>query len=118
VATVNSSTHEKKSKTNVIFKKGQYFLSHNALTEDVPIVVVFKAMGYTSDQEIVQMIGAENIENLGASILEAANLQVYTQTQALAHLGIYNKLRILSPPLAEWSRALTLNLEVLYLNPG
>ncbi|KAI5701778.1 hypothetical protein M8J75_013241 [Diaphorina citri] len=87
VATVNSSTHEKKSKTNVIFKKGQYFLSHNALTEDVPIVVVFKAMGYTSDQEIVQMIGAENIENLGASILEAANLQVYTQTQALAHLG-------------------------------
>ncbi|KAL1457192.1 hypothetical protein WDU94_001850 [Cyamophila willieti] len=87
VATVNSSTHEKKSKTNVLHKKGQYWLTHNALTEDIPIMVAFKAMGYTSDQEIVQMIGAENIEQLGASILEATGLGVYTQTQALAHLG-------------------------------
>uniref|UniRef100_A0A8D8LBS9 DNA-directed RNA polymerase n=2 Tax=Cacopsylla melanoneura TaxID=428564 RepID=A0A8D8LBS9_9HEMI len=87
VATVNSSTHEKKSKTNVLHKKGQYWLTHNALTEDIPIMVAFKAMGYTSDQEIVQMIGAENIEQLGASILETTGLNVYTQTQALAHLG-------------------------------
>ena len=57
---VTSSTHEKKSRTNVIVKNGKYYLKHNTLTDDVPICIVFKAMGVTSDQEIVQMIGTED----------------------------------------------------------
>ncbi|XP_038053269.1 DNA-directed RNA polymerase III subunit RPC2-like [Patiria miniata] len=86
---VTSSTHEKKSRTNVILKKGRHFLKHNTMSEDIPIVAVFKAMGMESDQEIVQVIGVE--ENTMAvfapNLEECHRLQIYTQTQALKYIG-------------------------------
>ncbi|XP_064100061.1 DNA-directed RNA polymerase III subunit RPC2-like [Macrobrachium nipponense] len=90
---VTSSTHEKKSRTNVIIKNGKYYLKHNTLTDDVPVCIVFKAMGVTSDQEIVQMIGTEDriMTTFAASLEECARLNVYTQTQALKFIG--NKVR-------------------------
>ncbi|KAF3854660.1 hypothetical protein F7725_022715 [Dissostichus mawsoni] len=58
-ASVTSSTHEKKSRTNMIVKQGRFYLKHNTLSEDAPIAIIFKGMGVESDQEIVQMIGTE-----------------------------------------------------------
>lgn len=86
---VTSSTHERKSRTNLIFRSGRYFLKHNSFTEDMPIVVVFKAMGVTTDQEIVQMVGSEEdiLSAFAPSIEECANLHVYTQRQALLYVG-------------------------------
>jgi DNA-directed RNA polymerase III subunit RPC2 len=37
----------------------QMYLKHNSLGEDIPIVVILKAMGLESDQEIVQLVGSE-----------------------------------------------------------
>lgn len=37
-----SSTHEKKSRTNMIVKQGRFYLKHNTLSEDAPIVIIFK----------------------------------------------------------------------------
>jgi hypothetical protein len=107
---VTSSTHERKSKTNIVVKHGRFLLRHNTFTDDVgprlpchsfpqvavasqeggphrgaslplsccvglslpgpdgcprggaaqvSIVAVLKAMGVTSDQEIVQMVGSD-----------------------------------------------------------
>jgi len=53
VCEVMSSTTERKSKTYVISYKGRYYVRHNLLTNDVPISVIFKAMGYESDLMIV-----------------------------------------------------------------
>jgi DNA-directed RNA polymerase III subunit RPC2 len=39
---VYSSTHERKSKTYVLVKHDKIYLRHNSVTEDVPIVIVFK----------------------------------------------------------------------------
>jgi len=50
MATVTSSTHEKKSKTNMIAKHGKLYLQHNSLSEDVPVMIVLRALGVTSDQ--------------------------------------------------------------------
>lgn len=55
--TVHSSTHEKKTRTTILQKKNRYYLQQNALNEDMPVCVIFKAMGYESDQSIVQLIG-------------------------------------------------------------
>ncbi|XP_050737527.1 DNA-directed RNA polymerase III subunit RPC2-like [Eriocheir sinensis] len=90
---VTSSTHEKKSRTNVTFKNGKYYLKHNALTDDVPVAIVLKAMGVASDQEIMQMIGTEDhiMTSFAASLEECARLNIYTQTQALKYIG--NKIR-------------------------
>ena len=86
---VISSTHERKSRTNLITKGNKYYLKHNSFADNIPIVVVFKAMGVITDQEIVQLIGSEEevLSVFAPSLEECANLQVFTQLQALEYIG-------------------------------
>lgn len=86
---VTSSTHERKSRTNLIVKGGKYYLKHNSFTDNIPVVVLFKAMGVITDQEIVQMIGSEEdiLSIFAPSLEECANLKVFTQLQALEYIG-------------------------------
>ncbi|XP_048688146.1 DNA-directed RNA polymerase III subunit RPC2 isoform X3 [Caretta caretta] len=92
-ASVTSSTHEKKSRTNMIVKQGRFYLRHNTLSEDIPIAIIFKAMGVESDQEIVQMIGTEEhvMAAFAPSLEECQKAQIFTQMQALKYIG--NKVR-------------------------
>jgi DNA-directed RNA polymerase III subunit RPC2 len=46
VCEVLSTTAERKSKTNIVSRKGKYYLKHNQLTEEIPIVIVFKVTIY------------------------------------------------------------------------
>ena len=47
------------------------------------MVVIFKAMGIESDQEIIQMVGTEEdvLNTFAASLEECNNLEVYTKIQ-------------------------------------
>ncbi|KAM5171926.1 LOW QUALITY PROTEIN: DNA-directed RNA polymerase III subunit RPC2 [Mantella aurantiaca] len=49
-ASVTSSTHEKKSRTNLVVKQGRFYLKHNTLSEDIPIVIIFKALKYIGNK--------------------------------------------------------------------
>ena len=82
---VTSSTHERKSKTNVVARGNKFFLSHNCLTEEVPIVIIFKAMGIDSDMEIAQMIGTDEVilSAMLPCFEECQKAGLYTATQAL-----------------------------------
>ncbi|MCL4124386.1 UNVERIFIED_CONTAM: hypothetical protein GTU68_027524 [Idotea baltica] len=86
---VTSSTHERKSRTNVTMKNGKHYLKHNTFSEDIPIAIVFKAIGVSSDQEIVQMIGTEHriMTSFAASLEECSKFSVYTEAQALKFMG-------------------------------
>lgn len=86
---VTSSTHERKSRTVVGVKHNRYFLKHNSFTEDIPVIIIFKAMGLECDQAIVQMIGVSEAVQaaIAPSLEECHRSQVYTQTQALRFLG-------------------------------
>ena len=88
-ASVTSSTHERKSKTTMVYKAGKVLLRHNTFTDDVPAMVVLKAMGIESDQECIQLVGseAEVAEALAQSVGECSRLGVFTQNQALDWLG-------------------------------
>ncbi len=88
-AQVTSSTHERKSRTTVTMKNAKFYVRHNSLVEDIPVVVVLKAMGMTSDQEILQMVGSEGIyvERFALSIYECSLVDVLTQSQALLYIG-------------------------------
>ena len=57
--------------------------------DDQPIVVVLKAMGLESDQEIQQLVGLDGnfAQLLAPSIQKAREANVYTQQQALEYLG-------------------------------
>ena len=86
---VTSSTHATKTKTIICEKHGKYYLKHNSLSEDIPLVIIFKALGITSDQEIIQLVGLEDhiVEALTPCIYEAHSLQVFTQQQAFSFIG-------------------------------
>lgn len=88
-ASITSSTHERKSRCNIFFKNQKVYLKHNSLGDDIPIVIVLKAMGLESDQEIVQLVGTElEIQDLFAnSIEEPYILGIKTQQDALAYIG-------------------------------
>lgn len=87
-ASVTSSTHERKSKTNITTKAGRIFLSHNSLVDDIPICIAFKAMGVVNDQEIIQLVGSQFAPQLLASLHECTQVHgVFTETQALEYMG-------------------------------
>ncbi|PVD29148.1 hypothetical protein C0Q70_11745 [Pomacea canaliculata] len=90
---VTSSTHEKKTKTYVIVKHEKYYLKHNSFSEDLPVAIVFKAMGIECDQEIVQMVGGEEdmLAAMAPCLEECHRAQVFTQNQALKY--IWSKIR-------------------------
>lgn len=89
MASVTSSTHERKSKTNLVANGGAILLRHNTMTDDVPIVVVLRAMGVEHDQEILQLVGMEPlyVEGMAGSLREAVLLGVTTQAKALEFIS-------------------------------
>lgn len=94
-ASVTSSTHERKSKTYVVTKNGKIYLRHNCLTEDMPIVIVLKAMGIVSDHEILLLIAGTDMlyqDTFAINFEEVSKIRAGTQMQALEYLG--SKVRI------------------------
>ena len=91
--TVTSSTHERKSKTTVVSKMGagssqpRLYLHHSSFTEDLPIVIVLRALGLSSDQEVIHVVGSEHAGVLAASLQECHELSVRTERQALHYIG-------------------------------
>ncbi|CAC9483967.1 putative DNA-directed RNA polymerase polypeptide [Leishmania infantum JPCM5] len=88
-AHVQSKTHYSISKCAVTFKKGSIVLTHRSFTEDIPIIVVLKALGLENDQHITQCIGTspEFQEILFPCFEEARLLNVVTQNDALQYIG-------------------------------
>lgn len=71
------------------------YLKQNGIAEDVPIVVLFKAMGIQSDREIFELVAGTDDEYGDAfsiNIEECANMDIYTRQQALEWLG--SKVRV------------------------
>ncbi|BDA40723.1 DNA-directed RNA polymerase III subunit RPC2 [Coccomyxa sp. Obi] len=89
-ASVTSSTHERKSKTNIVVgKKGQICMKHNAFAEEINMAAVLRAMGVESDQEILALVGSEPglAAMLAPTLQEAKSMGLFIQQQALEYLG-------------------------------
>ncbi|MES1915456.1 MAG: hypothetical protein MHM6MM_007398 [Cercozoa sp. M6MM] len=76
-----------KSKTYVFFKNEALYVKHNILEEDIPAAIVLKAMGVVSDQEAVQLVGADVADLLAPSLQAARQAGILTQDQALKFIG-------------------------------
>lgn len=92
-ASITSSTHERKSKCYIFAKHGRVYMKSNTLGEDIPIAIIFKAMGIESDLEMVQLVGSEHdlVDRLALSMEESCKAGILTQLQALLYVG--NKIR-------------------------
>ncbi|EEQ90505.1 DNA-directed RNA polymerase III subunit RPC2 [Blastomyces dermatitidis ER-3] len=89
-ASVTSSSNERKSKSYIIMKKDRIYMRHNVLNEDVPIVILLKAMGIQSDKEMLLLVaGIDSTyqEDFSINFEEAVKLGIYTQHQALEYIG-------------------------------
>ncbi|PSN68474.1 DNA-directed rna polymeras-like protein III subunit [Corynespora cassiicola Philippines] len=112
-ASVTSSTHERRTKTYVIQKKGLMFLRHNTLSEEIPIVFVMKALGIHTDREIVQMVAGEDEayqDNFAINFEACGRENVHTQGQALEYIG--HRVRLTKKPLGQ-SRARNYHYEAI-----
>lgn len=90
IVSVTSSTLARKSKTGIYLnKKSVLTLKNNIFTTDVPLIIVLKAFGMTTDKMIVEFIGYEQsiIDMLEISIEECCKEEIFTQTQALNYLN-------------------------------
>lgn len=89
MANVQSSTHERKSRTTVIVKKDRLYLNHNTLDPDINMAIVMRAMGVETDQEIIQLVGTDPryVDLMAPTLYECAQEGVFTTTQALLYMG-------------------------------
>ncbi|KAI9138686.1 DNA-directed RNA polymerase [Paraphysoderma sedebokerense] len=90
IATVTSSTTERKSKTYVLVKHNKIYLKHNSINDDIPVVIALRAMGMIADKEIAQVVAGRDpafLDAFSPSLEEAAGLKIYTQQQALEYIG-------------------------------
>ena len=66
------------------------YLKHNFLNEDLPIVLVLKALGIHSDQEILLLVAGQDSayqDTFAVNFEECAKLGVTTQHEALEYVG-------------------------------
>jgi len=94
MASITSSTRERKSKSYVLMKHGRVYLRNNTLGDDIPVIIVLKAMGVESDLELVQLVvGSDEEEQeelvnaMALSLEEPLKAGVRTQLQALRYIG-------------------------------
>ncbi|KAI8943454.1 DNA-directed RNA polymerase III subunit [Plenodomus lindquistii] len=112
-ASVTSSTHERRTKTYVIQKKGLMFLRHNTLSEEVPIVFALKALGVHSDKEILLMVAGDDSayqDSFAINFEACAREGIHTQEKALEYIG--HRVRLVKKPLGA-SRMRNYHLEAI-----
>ncbi len=71
-------------------KHDRIFLKHNFLSEDLPIVLVLKALGVHSDHEILLLVAGQDSayqDTFAVNFEECAKLGVTTQHEALEYIG-------------------------------
>uniref|UniRef100_A0A7N2LTH0 DNA-directed RNA polymerase n=1 Tax=Quercus lobata TaxID=97700 RepID=A0A7N2LTH0_QUELO len=100
-ASVTSSTEDRKSKTVILMEKGKMYLHLNMFSEKIPIMVVMKAMGMESDQEVVQMVGRD--PRYSAVLLPSIELFLYSANKE-AYVS-----EVLSPPMGDNDRVWSLS---------
>ncbi|CAJ2675570.1 unnamed protein product [Trifolium pratense] len=92
-ASVTSSTEIIKTKTTIVMEREKLWLELNQFRKKVPLMVVMKAMGMESDQEVAQLIGRDPryTSLLLPSFEECTKCGVSTQANALAYLDSISK---------------------------
>lgn len=95
----------------MVTKKGKIYLRHNSIHEDVPVVIVLKALGIQSDKEILLLTAGTTDaykSAFAANLEEAAKLGIFTRHQALEWIGSRVKVnrKVVGPRRPAWEEAL------------
>ena len=75
-------------------KNGRVYMKHNVLSEDVPIVIIFKALG-VNDRETLLLVAGHDAtyqDRFGINFEECTRLDIFTQQDALDWIGAHIKI--------------------------
>ncbi|OAF67682.1 hypothetical protein A3Q56_04585 [Intoshia linei] len=113
VVGVISSTTAKKSKSDLIWKKNQVYLKAGFFSENIPIVILLKALCLECDLEIAEIMGSEDcvLKNVLFSIEESYKHGVNDKNTAISFL--YDRIRLLKNKTNE--KVSAKNQEALFL---
>ncbi|XP_061343132.1 DNA-directed RNA polymerase III subunit 2 [Gastrolobium bilobum] len=102
-ASVTSSTEKIKTKTVIVMENEKMWLQLNQFPKKVPLMIVMKAMGMETVQEVIQMVGRDPRYGslLVPSIEECTKNGVHTREQALEYLDSKVKRPMYSNNLSE-----------------
>lgn len=106
-ASVTSSTHARKSKSYIVLKKDLLYMRHNILNEDVPICILLKAMGVSSDLDMMSIVAGPDSalqDDFAINFEETIKHQIHTQQQALDYLGARIKITRKPTPFGQSRR--------------
>lgn len=75
-------------------KNGRVYMKHNVLSEDVPIVIIFKALGVNDRETLLQVAGhdATYQDRFAINFEECTRLDIFTQQDALDWIGAHIKI--------------------------
>ncbi|KAJ8955588.1 hypothetical protein NQ318_001418 [Aromia moschata] len=89
---VTSSTHEKKSRTNVFVKSNKYYMGHNTFTDPIPVSIVFKALNsqkrYVTAASKIKSPTDEARDLLATTVLAHVPVIDYNFRQKAIYLGL------------------------------
>ena len=74
----------------MLLRKGKIYLRHHVVSEDIPIVIIFKAMGIQSDKDILTLVAGEDElyqDQFSPSFDESEHYKINTQKSALEFIG-------------------------------
>ncbi|OQV06506.1 RNA polymerase Rpb2, domain-containing protein [Cladophialophora immunda] len=106
-ASVTSSTHARKSKSYIVLRKDLLYMKHNILKEDIPICILLKAMGVSSDLDMMNIVAGLNStlrEDFSINFEETIKNHIHTQQQALEYIGARLKITAKSTPFGQARR--------------
>jgi len=86
-ASVTSSSIEHKSKTTLNMKNDCFYVQSTNFNEDVPAIILIKAMGIVSDGEIAEVVGKDLFDLILPSFEEAIAKKIFREEQALLYLS-------------------------------
>lgn len=90
---VTSSSIEHKSKTNILIKNDCFYVQSTSFNEEIPAIILIKAMGIVTDKEICEIIGNDLFNIILPSFEEAINKKIFGEEQALVYLTKYAKVK-------------------------
>lgn len=106
-ASVTSSTHARKSKSYIVLKKDLLYMRHNILKEDIAICILLKAMGVSSDMDMMAIVAGPDStlqDEFAVNFEETIKQQIHTQQQALDFIGARLKISTKSTPFGQTRR--------------
>ena len=96
-ASIMSSRTEIKSRTSVLYRKNQLYVSSHSFAEDIPLFIVMRATGIPTMQQCSEYVGTESsyLATMYFSLLTASTMEppIDTQQEALRYIGARVQIR-------------------------